>query len=361
MNALLVDAETTPWRGLSQRLPRISREDAELARLYGRGVLQRSFGGRGWRFRWRALSGPLSGHELRIRIGDAQVVLGLDTLSIFGAAADVTRHEIPNALRATYLNGLAASVWQELEKLTRRTIEVLDVRSESVLEVSEECLGFEVGHAPDGPAARGFLRLADPEPGRNADLRQALCELSEREMAAAPLPTHLMLRWAAVAGCTSLTAGELRGLEEHDIVLIDDARPAAPNALGCWLGVGPARRQAGRLLLSGGGKLQMVQWGSSGETNMSAEADTVLQKQADFADIPVKLRFELAQWNASLAEVGALAPGAVLDLGHPVDEHAVSIWVEERCIGKGRLVAIGERLGVRLVSVFGNEPAAVRE
>ena len=29
------------------------------------------------------------------------------------------------------------------------------------------------------------------------------------------------------------------------------------------------------------------------------------------------------------------------------------MWVEHRCIGKGQLVAIGDRLGVRLTSVFG--------
>jgi type III secretion protein Q len=67
------------------------------------------------------------------------------------------------------------------------------------------------------------------------------------------------------------------------------------------------------------------------------------------------LRFELAQWTASLGEIGSLAPGAVLDLGQRLDDHAVSIWVEQRCIGKGQLVAIGERLGVRLLSVFVRE------
>jgi type III secretion protein Q len=82
---------------------------------------------------------------------------------------------------------------------------------------------------------------------------------------------------------------------------------------------------------------------------MGSEIDAT---PAGFDDIPVSLRFELAQWNASLAEVGNLAAGAVIDIGQRIDEHAVSVWVEQRCIGKGQLVAIGERLGVRLVSVF---------
>jgi type III secretion protein Q len=77
-------------------------------------------------------------------------------------------------------------------------------------------------------------------------------------------------------------------------------------------------------------------------------------------DIPVSLRFEVAQWHATLSEVSALAPGTIIDLGQRVDAQSVTVWVGQRCIGRGELVAIGERLGVRLLSIFqGQSPAAV--
>ena len=82
------------------------------------------------------------------------------------------------------------------------------------------------------------------------------------------------------------------------------------------------------------------------------DANAAPLEEAGFGEIPVSLRFELAQWNAPLAEMANLAPGAVIDLGQRVDEHVVSVWVEQRCIGRGQLVAIGERLGVRLLSIF---------
>jgi type III secretion protein Q len=104
--------------------------------------------------------------------------------------------------------------------------------------------------------------------------------------------------------------------------------------------------------------LQMDQFDIGGGTNMISNIDAAPAQQTGFDDIPVSLRFELAQWNASLAEVGNLAAGAVVDIGQRIDEHAVSVWVEQRCIGKGQLVAIGERLGVRLVSVFACLPPA---
>jgi type III secretion protein Q len=180
--------------------------------------------------------------------------------------------------------------------------------------------------------------------------------MSGREMAEASLPTRLSLQWAAVAGSTRLTAAEAGGLEEHDVVLIDDAKPVT-NGLGCWLGLGPTRRFAGRAMLRTGGQLQIEHLSMGENANMSATTHSVSSGEAGFGEIPVTVRFELAHWNASLADVGRLVSGSIVDLRQPIDGKSVSVWVEERCIGTGQLVALGERLGVRLVSVF-NEPEA---
>jgi type III secretion protein Q len=250
------------------------------------------------------------------------------------------------------LNGLGAPLWEELETLTQLALEVLEVGPDSNMTVSPECLGFELGRDLSGPATRGFLGFIDPDPERNAELLRSLAEVSQREMRdSPPLPTHFRLRWAAVAGTTKLSAAEVRGLEEQDVVLIEDVS-RTPNSLECWLGVGPARRFAGRMTLRTG-QLQLVHFGNGGKMNMTrTDTDAAPLEEAGFGEIPVSLRFELAQWNASLAEMANLAPGAVIDLGQRVDEHAVSVWVEQRCVGKGQLVAIGERLGVRLLSIF---------
>jgi type III secretion protein Q len=340
----------------SPRLQSISEQAAALARLYGRGPLYRTIDDTRWRFQWRCIAGSLLGVEVRLRIGGAQAVLGLENLGPFGSAISVTRPEVPAALRSAYLGGLGAVVWQELEALTRHAIEVLDVQLDSIMSATPECLGFELGHEPSGPATRGLLRLTDPDIQRNAQLVQTLAEASGREMAPAPLQTQLRLRWAAVVGCTKLSVAEVGALEEHDIVLIDDPTRAA-KMLGCWLGVGPARRYAGRAMLRNGG-LQMVQFGTGGDTSMtSSDVAAARTEESGLDEIPVNLRFELAQWSASLGEVGGLAPGALIDLGQRIDEHSVTVWIEQRCIGKGQLVAIGERLGVRLLSVFASQSA----
>jgi type III secretion protein Q len=356
----------TPAATLLSRSPQlasISQQALEIAPLYGRCALSRTVGDTQWRFRWRCLTESFTGVELRARIGATEVLLGLASLDPFASAADVTRSELPDGLRAAYLNGAGAPLWQELEKLLQRAVEVLDVRVECQMKVTAECLGFEIFCATRGIGTRGFLQVADSAVQSTVELYRVLQEASQREMAIAPLPTHLPVRWAAVVGSTALCAAEVKSLEEHDIVLVDDATHEA-NALGCWLGVGPARNYAGRALFRNGGELQLVQFSGRRRMFMSPDAqadspvaDSPLAESAttepiSFAEIPVTLRFELAQWSAPLAAVAGLEAGAVIDLGDRIDEHAVSVWVEQRCIGKGQLVAIGERLGVRLLSVF---------
>jgi type III secretion protein Q len=339
----------------SPRLLAISELAAALAPLYGRGVVSRTIGGARWRFRWRCITGPMSGVEMRLRLGGIEVMLGIENLDPFGRAVDAGRPEVPAALRAAYLNGLGAPLWEELETLTQLALEVLEVGPGSNMTVSPECLGFELGRDLSGPATRGFLGFIDPDPERNAELLRALAEVSQREMRdSPPLPTHFRLQWAAVAGTTNLSAAEVRALEELDVVLVEDVA-RTPNSLECWLGVGPARRFAGRMSLRTG-QLQLVHFGTGGTMNMTrTDTDAGPLEEAGFGEIPVSLRFELAQWNASLAQMASLAPGAVIDLGQRVDEHAVSVWVEQRCVGKGQLVAIGERLGVRLLSIFAGQ------
>lgn len=331
----------------SGHLVRMTAEAAELSRLYSRGALLRVIDDTHWRFRWRHVADALTCVELHLRIAGAHAVVGLESLAVFGSAADVTHTAVPPRLRAAYLNGLGAAVWQLLERIVERPVEILDVRTDSILERTAEHQGFEIGPAR-GPMVRGVLCLAETDSSRRRELARVLSQTAQRWMPGPPLPGWLPLRWAAVLGITTLPAAEVRGLEEHDIILIDDVR-AAPNMLNCWLAAGPVRRHAGRLTWSSAGQLQMVQFGTGGETSMESN---IKEAPAGFDDLPVSVRFELAQWTASLAEVGNLAAGAVLDIGQRIDEHAISVWVEQRCIGKGHLIAIGERLGVRLVSVF---------
>lgn len=74
----------------------------------------------------------------------------------------------------------------------------------------------------------------------------------------------------------------------------------------------------------------------------------------DVDDLPVRIVFEAGRVELSLGELQRLAPGALVPLDRPVDE-PLDIMANGRRLGRGMLVQIGESLGVRIVSLAGNE------
>jgi type III secretion protein Q len=75
---------------------------------------------------------------------------------------------------------------------------------------------------------------------------------------------------------------------------------------------------------------------------------------SDLDDLPVRLVFEVGRVELSLGELQRLAPGALVPLARPLDE-PLDIIANGRRLGRGTLVQIGESLGVRIVSLAGNE------
>jgi type III secretion system YscQ/HrcQ family protein len=202
-----------------------------------------------------------------------------------------------------------------------------------------DCIGFSLTQGRE-MTIRGFVCASD-------DAGQSLLiDLTRKHMRRPPLPMELPVRCAAVIGTASIAARELAALEPLDILLVDDAA-FTQDALACRLTLN--HRFAGRGELRSA-QLHVIDWRLPGEPAMA-------HPEAQFDELQVALRFELAQWRAALGEVSTLAPGAIIELNHRIDEQAVTVWIEHRCIGKGQLVAIGDRLGVRLTSVFGADGA----
>jgi type III secretion protein Q len=98
------------------------------------------------------------------------------------------------------------------------------------------------------------------------------------------------------------------------------------------------------------------EWSMGNPTEFSGPTglhDSDLQ-DLDLDDLPVRLVFEVGRVELSLGELQRLAPGALVPLGRPLDE-PLDIMANGRRLGRGTLVRIGESLGVRIVSIVGNE------
>ncbi len=71
----------------------------------------------------------------------------------------------------------------------------------------------------------------------------------------------------------------------------------------------------------------------------------------DVAGMPVELCFHAGCLTTSYAEIRAVRPGYVFDLGQRLRDQTIDITANGALIGRGELVAIGEQIGVRLTAL----------
>ena len=64
--------------------------------------------------------------------------------------------------------------------------------------------------------------------------------------------------------------------------------------------------------------------------------------------LEVTLRFEVGELQLSLGELKNIRAGHVFELGQPLNRSPVRILAHGNLLGKGYLVAVGDRLGVRV-------------
>ena len=88
------------------------------------------------------------------------------------------------------------------------------------------------------------------------------------------------------------------------------------------------------------------------ETDLNNETETpeISPEEAAIRALPVHLSFELAQLELSVNDLTSLQPGYVFALPAQVEGANVTIRANGRNVGRGEIVAIGETIGVRVLS-----------
>ncbi|WP_374563761.1 type III secretion system cytoplasmic ring protein SctQ [Ideonella sp.] len=196
--------------------------------------------------------------------------------------------------------------------------------------------------------------------------------LSHRvRLGACPIPLRLEL------GRTRLDLASLRQIEPGDIVAVDEWRPRG-GALGVQLYAGrrgeaqwPAEVRQTRLTVLTATEATMnaprAASAASSPSPAAAPAPAALQatRVAD-ATLPIEqleklevtLHFDLGGLALKLEALEQVAAGHVLELPQPLNQCELSILCQDRLLGKGQLVAVGERLGVRVTEFAVSADAA---
>lgn len=166
------------------------------------------------------------------------------------------------------------------------------------------------------------------------------------------LPVAVCLRAAAAR----LTVGELKRLAAGDVVLAHaESRPdgTAIAVIGEHL-VAPVQIMPMGSQLSARpvpGRESPWEW-SMDRIGEGTEAAALTDSELE--GLPVRLVFEVGRVELPLGAIAQLAPGAVIPLARSPDE-PVDIVANGRRLGRGTLLRIGPSLGVRIVSLAGND------
>ena len=286
---------------------------------------------------------PLDLH--RFRLGPHAGRLGIDLPALAVLLGDARPDRIPRTLRAVLLADALASTVESLARATRLHFEWQpgDAAEPPLDPVS--ALRFRL----DDSGWTGALQF--DAPGALDVLVPPLAPADARA-GASPALEHLRLPLRFEIGRTRLRLDEVRGIARGDIVAIEEWRSAGAAVV---VEATPGGAAGPRLTaLAEGSRITIQQ---TRKQTMNRPADTPPATSApeptelavDRLDaIEVTLRFEVGDLPISLGELRNVRAGHVFELAQPLNRGPVRIVAHGNLLGKGTLVAVGDRLGVRV-------------
>ena len=358
MNDRLFNLDHEPVRelGESTALPRLdARACAALNRLHDERAAPLSFAWRGEAHyvRWAFDESAMPPHEIyRFRLGGRTGRLGLDRPAQMRLFDETRLERLPRDLRAILLADATHELVDTLMRATRQSFEWLsgDEPTASPTQAAQHAACFRVVSAADPSGGwRGFVQFDDA--AALADLAPPLGPgAAPPATAVDPLARlRFPLRWRI--GTTQIRLREVHSVRAGDIVSVEDWQSAGAAI------VATAEAGARRFVaLAEGSRITIQQ---SRDSTMNRNPDTATnatESQEAAANAPidrldaleVTLRFEVGDLEVSLGELRNLRAGHVFELGQPLNRSVVRILAHGNLLGKGYLVAVGERLGVRV-------------
>lgn len=216
------------------------------------------------------------------------------------------------------------------------------------------------GAAPDAarrpPAVQGALRLpaawldrvlARAEPPVEGEPPPPLGRWRELPASVSLRLTPPPLRadeWAALQPGDVVVAGHRRRPPRLEAHACGRLWPLAADARG-WRVAGPVQHQPHPLQETATMSEHDTPSAEDAGAN-EADADT----DAGARPLPVQVAFEIARLEMRVGELSALQPGYVFALPARLEGANVTIRANGEAVGQGELVAVGDTLGVRLLS-----------
>lgn len=341
----------------ARALPRLPAAAVRvLNRLLGSGGQALAIRDLHYRLHWRAEPHQAADDARYVfRLGTQPGLLQLDALSESVLLGERAAHSLPPPLRQLLVAEALQGVADQLEAALGQPFEWV-AEGDAPGPAPRPQLGIAFRLEPDtagAPPLRGALLYADAE----ALDRMLPAHLPAFPPAAAdrsrPLFDGLRQPLAWHIGSTTLTLAELRGIRRGDIVSVEHWTPDQQGlrVVARWGG----RRGIALHAQAEGARLTIKDVKDDAmdrdvhALNAGDAGDAATPLPLDRLDaLEVALRFEIGELTLSLGELRSLRPGQVLDLAQPLNRCPVRLLAHGNLLGHGHLVAVGERLGVRV-------------
>lgn len=72
-------------------------------------------------------------------------------------------------------------------------------------------------------------------------------------------------------------------------------------------------------------------------------------------DIPIELTVEVGRRSMTMGELVEVMPGTVVELDRPAGDN-LDIYANGKLVARGEAVLVGERYGIRVMEVVGEDP-----
>lgn len=325
---LTEQSQTPPARALSQALTRVAAERAQLGRVFGDPRAARQCG---FATHCRRIS-PNDAARLRLQLDAGQMDLRI-------AARDglaLLLNEDDDALRVSIAEILLADRLGAFAPLGLGAAEVIAFERDAE---PDDChgIGMTLGDL-DAVALTASASLL-------ATLQAAVSGLAPPAQLPAWLAALRVNTRLRIGGRTA-SAALLQSLRPGDVLLHCTDSAAVTSGDVLWgIAGGAVLRAPVRLNLQ-----QMILEASPTMQHDTFEPE-VAPSTSNVAELELPVQLEVDQLALSLSTLSGLQPGQILELSVPVDQADIRLVVYGQTIGTGRLLAVGEHLGVQILSM----------
>ena len=153
-------------------------------------------------------------------------------------------------------------------------------------------------------------------------------------------------------GYANLSINEMKEIEVNDIVLINDKLSTEKSQV--YIRIGSTIIFDGRIEQSGKITIEQVAIQRMKDVMKQKEKKHIQNIETLFGSITVNLAFKIGEAQLSFSELTDLQPGYTFELDNRL-EKPVEIIANGMTFGSGELVAVGDRLGVRVLEFENNK------